>query len=60
MPTELQWYRLADLINGLPQIEWYVYQVEVTGDYLYVQARSIRALDSTILFIVNAEGDLLQ
>lgn len=55
----LQWYRLYDLINGLPQIEWYVWQVEVTGDYLYVRARSIHSPENTSLLIVNAEGDLL-
>lgn len=59
MPTELQWYRLCDLINGLPQIQWCVYQVEMTGDYLYIQARSIESSRNTLLFIVNSEGDLI-
>ncbi len=59
MPTELQWYRLCDLINGLPQLEWYVYQVETTGDYLYIRARSIQLTENTLLFIVNPEGDLI-
>lgn len=58
MLTELQWYRLSDLIAGLPQIEWFVYQVELTGDFLYVSSRSIQDRDRTILFIVNAQGDL--
>lgn len=59
MLTELQWYRLSDLINGLPQIEWYVYQVEVIGDFLYIRGRSIHSSESTVLFIVDAAGDLL-
>lgn len=59
MITELQWYRLCDLIGGLPQIQWYVYQVEVTGDFLFVSARSIQAPENTTLFIVNAQGDLI-
>ena len=59
MPTELQWYRLCDLINGLPQIEWCVFQVEMTGDYLYVRARSITLVQSTLLFIVDPQGDLI-
>lgn len=60
VPTELQYYRLCDLINGLPQIQWFVYQVETTGDYLYIRARSIQFTKSTLLFIINPEGDLLQ
>lgn len=60
MPTELQWHRLSDLINGLPQIEWYVYLVDVTGDFLYVHARSIRIPENVSLFILDAEGDFLQ
>lgn len=60
MLTELQWYRLSDLINGLPQIEWYVYRVEMTGDFLYVHARSIQTSENDSLFILNAEGDFLQ
>lgn len=59
MPTELQYYRLCDLIKGLPQIQWFVYQVETTGDYLYIRARSIQSPESTLLFIINPEGDLL-
>lgn len=59
MPTELQWDRLCHLINGLPQIQWYVAQVEITGDFLYIQARSILLAQNTLLFIVNAEGDLI-
>lgn len=59
MLTELQWYRLCDLINGLPQIEWYVYQVEMTGNYLYIRVRSIERIENTLLFIVNSEGDLI-
>lgn len=59
MLTELQWYRLSDLINGLPQLEWFVWQVEVTGDFLYVQARSVHSRQNTSLFIINAEGDML-
>ncbi len=41
MPTELQWDRLCNLINGLPQIQWYVSQVEITGDFLYIRAIAI-------------------
>lgn len=59
MPTELQWYRFCDLINGLPQINWYVCQVEMTGDYLYIRARSVQLSENNLLFIVNSEGDLL-
>jgi len=59
MPTELQWDRLLDLINGLPQIEWVVCQVEMTGEFLYIQARSVELSERTLLFIVNSEGDLI-
>lgn len=59
MPTELQWYRLCDLINGLQQIEWYVCQLEITGEFLYIRARSIQSAERTLLFIVNSEGDLI-
>lgn len=59
MPTELQWDRLCNLINGLPQIEWYVCQVEMTGDFLYIQAKSVLLSENSLLLIVNAEGDLI-
>lgn len=59
MPTELQYYRLCDLINGLPQIQWFVCQIEMTGDYLFIRARSVELAESTLLFIVNPEGDLI-
>ncbi len=59
MLTDLQWYRLCDLINGLPQIDWYVYQVEMTGDYLYIQGRSIQLPLNSLLFILNSEGELI-
>lgn len=59
VPTELQWYRLCDLINGLPQIDWYVYQVEMTGEFMYIRAKSVLLPENTLLFIVNFEGDLL-
>lgn len=59
MPTELQFYRLYDLINGLPQIQWFVYRIEITGDYLYVRARSIQLAESTSLFIIDPQGDFI-
>lgn len=59
MPTELQFYRLADLINGLPQIQWFVYQLEMTGDFLYIRARSIQLPNNTSLFILNSQGDFI-
>lgn len=59
MPTELQWDRLCNLINGLPQIQWYVSQVEITGDFLYIRANSILLAQNTLLLIVNAEGDFI-
>ena len=42
MPSELQWDRLYNLINGLPQIDWYVYQIEVTGNYLYIYTINLK------------------
>ncbi len=59
MPSELQWYVLCNLINGLPQINWYVYQVEVTGDFLYIYTRSSTLVENTTLFIINAQGDFI-
>lgn len=59
MPTELEYYRLCDLINGLPQIQWFVCQVEMTGDFLYVRTRSVQLPENTSLFIINAEGDFI-
>ena len=59
MLSELQWDRLCNLINGLPQIDWYVYQVEISGDYLYSHSRSIFSSDNPILFIINAKGDII-
>ena len=59
MPSELQWYVLYNLINGLPQIQWYVYQIEVTGDFLYIHTRSSTLVENTTLFIINAQGDFI-
>ena len=59
MPSELQWYVLCNLINGLPQIQWYVYQIEVTGDFLYIYTRSSTLVENTTLFIINAQGDFI-
>ena len=59
MPSELQWDRLYNLINGLPQIDWYVYQIEITGNYLYIYTRSIISAENPVLFIINAEGDFI-
>lgn len=59
MPSELQWYVLCNLINGLPQIQWYVYQVEVTGDFLYIHARSSTLKENITLFIINAQGEFI-
>lgn len=59
VPTELQYFRLCDLINGLPQIQWFVYELEMTGDYLFIRARSIQSAESTSLFIIDAQGDFV-
>lgn len=59
MPSELQWYVLCNLINGLPQIQWYVYKIEVTGDFLYIHARSSTLAENTTLFIINAQGEFI-
>lgn len=57
--TELQYFRLSDLISGLPQIQWFVYQIEMTGDYLYIRARSIQLETRTSLFIIDPQGDFI-
>lgn len=59
MISELQWWKLFNLINGLPQIDWYVHQVEVTGDYLYVHVKNVFSLENASLFVINAEGDFI-
>lgn len=59
MPSELQWDRLCNLINGLPQIIWFVYQVEVTGSYLYIYTRNTISAENPVLFIINAGGDFI-
>lgn len=59
IPTELQYFRLCDLISGLPQIEWFVCQAEMTGDYLFIRARSIQSAESTLLFIIDPQGDFI-
>jgi len=59
VPTELQWYRLYDLINGLPKIDWYIYQIEMSGDYLFVRAKSSELGTRTMLFIINPEGEFI-
>jgi hypothetical protein len=59
VPTELQYFRLCDLISGLPQIQWFVYELEMTGDYLFIRARSIQSAESTSLFIIDAQGDFV-
>lgn len=59
MPTELQWDKLCDLINGLPQVEWYVWQVEMTGDFLFVSTRSVNLQQNTALFVINAQGEFI-
>jgi hypothetical protein len=59
MPSELQWYALCNLINGLPQIHWYVYQVEITGDFLYIHTKSATLAENVVLFIINAQGDFI-
>ncbi len=59
MPSELQWYVLCNLINGLPQIQWYVYKIEVTGDFLYIYTRSSTLVENTTLFIINAQRDFI-
>ncbi len=59
MPSELQWYVLCNLINGLPQIQWYVYKIEVTGDFLYIHAISSTLAENTTLFIINAQREFI-
>lgn len=59
MLTELQWYKLCDLINGLPQVEWYVWQVEMSGNFLFVSTRSVNLQQNTALFIINAQGEFI-
>lgn len=59
MPTELQWVKLCDLINGLSQVEWYVWQVEMTGDFLFISTKSLNLQQNTALFIINAQGEFI-
>lgn len=59
MPSELQWITLLNLINGLPQIQWYLYQLEFEGNFLYIHIKSIVLAENTFLFILNEEGDFI-
>ncbi len=59
MPSELQWITLCNVINGLPQIDWYVYKIETEGNFIYIHTRSIVFTENTSLFILNEEGDFI-
>lgn len=50
---------MGNLINGLPQIHWYVYKIEITGDYLYIHAQSAALAENIALFIIDAQGDYI-
>ena len=51
--------KLCDLLNGLPQVEWYVWQVEMSGNFLFVSIRSVHLQQNTALFIINAQGEFI-
>ena len=59
MPSELQWITLCNVVNGLSQIDWYVYKIETEGNFIYIYTRSIVLTESTSLFILNEEGDFI-
>lgn len=59
MPTELQWERLISLVQVLGQTRWCSFNLYITGDILYVEARHCDNPLTTHLHLFDPEGELL-
>ena len=58
-PTELQWIALCDYIKTLAQLRYCLYNLYLSGEFLFIEVKSCD--DETVkhLFIINSEGDNL-
>lgn len=59
MPTELQWERLISLVQVLGQTRWCIFNLYITGDILYVEARHFDNPQNTHLHLFDRNGELL-
>lgn len=59
MPTELQWLRLTSLIQVLGQTRWCIFNLYMTGDMLYIEARHFDNPENTHLHLIDSEGEML-
>lgn len=59
MPTELQWERLRSLIQVLGQTRWCVFNLYLTGDILFVEARHCDNPQEIHLHPFDYNGELI-
>lgn len=59
MPTELQWDRLTSLVQVLGQTRWCIFNLYITGDILYVEARHCDKPQNIHLHLFDRNGELL-
>lgn len=59
MPTELQWLRLTSLVQVLGQTRWCIFNLYLTGDILYIEARHFDNPQTIHLHLIDSNGELL-
>ena len=59
MPTDLQSERLISLVQVLGQTRWCVFNLYLSGDLLFVDARHCDGLLNTHLYLFDLYGELL-
>ena len=59
MPTELQWERLLSLVQVLGQTRWCIFNLYLTGDILFVEARHCDSSLNSHLYLFDPNGELL-
>mgnify|MGYP006450806401 CR=1 FL=1 len=59
MLSELQWFALQDAVRSLGQLRYYLCNIYLEGEYLFLEVKSCDAEEQNHLFIIDYEGDLL-
>lgn len=59
LPNELQWLTLCDRLRTLAQLRYCVYDLYMTGMYLFIEVKSCDDEAAKHIFTVDPEGDVL-
>ncbi len=59
IPTEIQWIVLCDYIRTFAQIRFCLYNLYMSGGFLFIEIKSCDDQLAKHFYIINAEGELL-